>query len=280
LKLLLVSDIHYPADHRVTLRLRDIVRDGDVVVVIAGDVTASGYLHHFEKFLRLMSGARMILVVGNHDLWLSRKMIKRGYDSLDKLRRISELCRKYGARVLDTERGPLDLGGVALVGSVGWYDYSYAEGLGFSRRDFNRGTPYRGCEKGLYGRLPPCPAWHNDKVYVKLPFPDEEYVRRNVAEMERKILAAEKLGLDVYLVLHHVPRRELVKYAGDPLEDFFKAYDGSPLLGELAEKYRRIVKAVFYGHVHDPSSTPTRIDGVEYVNVYPSLRTRIIEVEV
>jgi len=280
LRLLFVSDIHYPVDYKVMHRLMEAAKDREAVIVIAGDVTAGGYLHHFEKFLRLMSQARLVLVAGNHDLWLSKKMIKKGYNSLHKLEKISQLCRKYGAKLLDTEKEPLEMGGAALVGSVGWYDYSYAQGLGYTREDFERGTPYKGCEKSLRGPLPPCPAWHNDKVYVKLPFPDEEYVRRNIAQMEKKIRAAEKKGLPVYLILHHVPRQELVKYTGNPKEDFFKAYEGSPKLGELAEKHRKTVKAVFYGHIHDPNAKPTTINGIKYINTYPSLRTQTIQIKI
>lgn len=199
---------------------------------------------------------------------------------MEKLRRLAEMCAKHGVVLLDVLEEPLDIGGVALVGSVGWYDYGYAEGLGFSREDFERGTPYRGCVKGYRGPLPPCPAWHNDKVYVKLPFSDPEFVERNVASMERRILKAEEMGLEVYLVLHHVPRREFLRYEGDRKKDFFLAYNGSDRLGELAERYNGVVRKVFFGHEHYEEAKPVTINGVEYVNVYPSLRKRIIELEV
>ena len=140
MRLLFVSDIHYPVDYKVMHRLMEAAKDREAVIVIAGDVTAGGYLHHFEKFLRLMSQARLVLVAGNHDLWLSKKMIKKGYNSLHKLEKISQLCRKYGAKLLDTEKEPLEMGGAALIGSVGWYDYSYAQGLGYAREDFERSS--------------------------------------------------------------------------------------------------------------------------------------------
>jgi len=93
------------------------------VLVLAGDIGSGSY---FGECLQLFADlpCRKALVPGNHDLWV------RPDDTRDSLQLYTEdlaaLCRQYGFHYLD--QGPLLLpeAGLALVGSINWYDYSWS----------------------------------------------------------------------------------------------------------------------------------------------------------
>src|SRR5262245_33563386 len=92
------------------------------VLILAGDV---GTETHFEDCLRLFADlpCRKALVPGNHDLWVG----ETGPDSLEMFERVlPEAAARQGFHYLDA--GPLLLpeADLALVGTVNWYDYSWA----------------------------------------------------------------------------------------------------------------------------------------------------------
>src|SRR5688500_13559233 len=109
---------------------------GDVLLVVGDTAVSDG--DALEQCLgRFRFGGPKLFVAGNHELWT------RGPDSYrvfaeDLPRRV----RAAGWHWLEGE--PLRLGGgVAIVGTVGWYDYGFAhEPLGIPRRFYeNKVSP-------------------------------------------------------------------------------------------------------------------------------------------
>src|SRR5438094_4330422 len=126
MRLAVAADLHWghgPAGDEATLGLRDfLLRDPPDVLVLGGDV---GTLQHFDECLALFADlpCRKALVPGNHDLWV-QDQDPRG-DSLEVYRHhLPTVCSLLGFHYLD--QGPLLLpeAGLALAGSINWYDYS------------------------------------------------------------------------------------------------------------------------------------------------------------
>ena len=248
MKLMLTSDVHHPQyTHRLLLSLK---REKPDILVIVGDLTAGGDVREFQKLFRLVSRYTTLwYVLGNHDLWLSRRMLRRGRNSLDKMESVRELASSYGFIDLYLE-GPQRIGDLSLIGVIGWYDYSYADS-GYRMEQFLRGSPYN-CDP--ISKLFPCPEWWNDRVWVKLPYSDPEFAEINAKQLKER-LSSQKRAI---VVMHHVPKAELLTRDG-----FYRAYHGSPLLGRALEDFRRKVLFVGYGHDHD--GREALINGVKYM---------------
>jgi len=273
-RVLVVSDLHFPGGARWVWGLLSLLGRVSVdAVVLAGDFVDSGSERALGKLLGLLRRryrGPLLAVWGNHEHYLSWSRLRGGWDSLRLLERLRGVLEEHGALVLDGA-GAVEVGGAWVVGAAGWYDYGFAP-AGFTRGDFLRCNPFgapvealRRCERR---RGPGCPPWwRNDCVYIRLPLGNEEYAAANAERLRRGLEDAPGPTL---VVLHHAPRRELLRATGDPLRDFDHAYAGSPLLGEVIEEYRGRVAAVAYGHLHEASAARTMLlGGVPYVNAYP-----------
>ena len=125
MKILITADLHYDLGRSRAaareLAARVCAAGGDAVVLV-GD-TAGARLHWWREALGFFAGfdGRKLLVPGNHCLWC-----REGEDSIDRYERVlPEVAGEFGFELLD--HAPVVLDGVALVGSVGWYDYSFRE---------------------------------------------------------------------------------------------------------------------------------------------------------
>ena len=257
MKVILLSDLHFPY---YANELNRIIGKLNGTVVIAGDITSTGGISEYERLLKILfkknKNLTLVHTLGNHDFWLSKNQMRKNINSLKKIKRFKEIAEEYNVYILDFE--PFVLGNIAFIGNVGWYDYSFAEHLNFDEALFEKGTPYRDC------CIPPCsinericPEWSNDAVFVKLPMSNKEFVR--LKRHAEEVSHADR----VYVIFHHIPRRELISYTGDRYKDFFRAYDGSDLLGKAVEELE--IDAVFYGHTHADRKRVDVINGVEYV---------------
>ncbi|GEM_PF-2283877 len=269
----ITSDLHYSklgCMRNLELFGRFLNRLGKIkpdVIVVCGDFTGCGYIEDFTRLVRIIRRASphtvQVYVFGNHDLWLSKNEMRKGLDSLEKMEKYSRKAEEAGVYILDLH-GPLKLEDVWLVGAVGWYDYSYASHLNFPYESFVKGTPYPDCEiphGNIFIPTIHCPEWWVDKVRVRIPFSDEEFLEINVKKLEKQL---SKAGRKTMLFLHHVPKRALLPYTGKPFTDFFRAYDSSEKLGAVAERFE--VEKVFFGHKVLAKSA--EINGVKYLNAH------------
>jgi len=194
-------------------------------------------------------------------------MLAKGATSTDCLQRLHRALNRHHIHVLDTD-GPLDLGPAAVVGNVGWYDYSLAP-QGYTVEDYLRCNPYKAplpalqrCEKNPTAGCPP--RWRRDCIYTRLPMTHQDYARHNAQKLDKWLTETTKPAI---VLLHHVPRHELL---ASP-EDFDAAYAGSTLLGETIRRHRDKILAVAYGHLHAGSRKRIHvIDGIPYINTYPA----------
>jgi putative phosphoesterase len=231
----LVSDLHvdYPQNMQKIPALVQALRGQEAdAFVLAGDV--SHKLEHVDAVLRQFAALPMprLFVPGNHDVWIVREGREPVRDSWDKLERLADLCRAHGFVFL--EKASARVAGFTLVGSMGWYDYSYARAdLGVSAQEYER------------------KQWKDltymDHSYARWGMPDAAVVERLLDPLQKRLKAADD---PVLFVSHHVPREDLVLRRGHASWDFFNAYMGSRRTEE-ALRAARVTRFAF-GHTHRP----------------------------
>jgi predicted phosphodiesterase len=125
MRILVTADLHYNiarSQEPARLLARQTCDEGGDALVLVGD-SAAAELGPLRQCLRLFADfpGRKFLVLGNHSLWC------RGpEDSLDRYHRVlPQTAAEEGFHLLD--ESPAVLGDLALVGSVGWYDYSFRD---------------------------------------------------------------------------------------------------------------------------------------------------------
>ncbi len=281
LRILAVSDIHYPdPDYASTLWFLQSILNKNIVdvLILGGDFLSKvtdTTIHKLFRILRKGYRGDILVVYGNHEHYLTINKLKRGIDSLSFIWELRDKLARYNVHVLDID-GPKHYDDIVVIGNVGWYDYSFAIEQ-YTINDYENCNPYgvslndlEKCVLGKYSTLHNVlcpPTWRNDCIFVKLPFTNKEYVRLNIEKLRKQI---EEVISRVVLVLHHVPRRELIRYYGDPLKDFDIAYAGSIYLGEFIREFHERIITVLYGHLHSRSIGRIAIleDNIPYINMY------------
>lgn len=260
MKLLVTADLHYDIQRsrEPTERLAEqICQHPADALVIAGD-TASQDLAILEDCLRLFDGFRgaKAMVAGNHDLWVSE-----GGDSLKRLdEELPAVCQQFGFHLLET--GPLVVGDAALVGNIGWYDYSFRdERLEIPLRFYEAKLgPGAAAGRAAYKHLVnghgdvtedmrQVTTFWMDGARVKLPLSDAQFTEQLV---DRLRMHLEQVNTDIrtiVVVLHHLPFAELVRRQGVSNWQFANAFMGSGRFGELLLECPKVSHA-FCGHSH------------------------------
>src|SRR5688572_17265285 len=123
MRLIVTADLHF--NHRVSRPLAEEViarinsAGGDVLLVVGDTSIPDG--DTLEQCLdRFKFPGPKLFIAGNHELWTT------GPDSYALFtEELPRRVRAMGWQWLETE--PFLSDGVAIVGSVGWYDYSFAQ---------------------------------------------------------------------------------------------------------------------------------------------------------
>src|SRR5438045_3918881 len=123
MRILVTADLHY--NHGKSKALAEALIDemnavpADVLLVVGDTAVSDG--DWIEQCLsRFHFGGPKLFVAGNHELWTN------GSDSYRLFReQLPARVRAIGWRWL--EGNAFVAGDVAIVGSVGWYDYSFAQ---------------------------------------------------------------------------------------------------------------------------------------------------------
>jgi len=254
------GDVHYHGARKDLERLyRNIENaciDVDAIAVV-GDLTSSGRFNHLEEVLSAIKGAAgdipVLAVPGNHDLYVLDEEVSRGINSLLKLSLFNELAERLGC--VSLMKRPFVLGDTAFVGSIAWYDYSFApDWLGLSIEDF------RAKAFGLY-------TWA-DREFIKLPMSNEDFTLMLLNKFEEDIKSIYSNVEKIIAVLHHLPFRRLVKYRLELSWDYFSTFMGSEAFGYVIRKYSDKIKLVLHGHQHDGVETGTcrEVEGIRCCN--------------
>ena len=273
MRLLVTADLHYNHPKSKALA-EDLIGQmnqagGDVLLVVGDTAVADG--DSLERCLsRIHFAGPKLFVAGNHELWTGGPDSYAVY-SEELPRRV----RGLGWHWLEAE--PFRTGDdVAVVGSVGWYDYSFARAdLGIPRRFYAHKVSPGAAERvgefqhlldpaddiGPAGR--DVVARWNDGRFVKLGRPDESFLGE-LLERLRGQLDALRATPHIIAAVHHLPFRELLPPPNRAQWDFAKAFLGSDRIGRLLLAYPN-VRHLFCGHSH--LAAEAQVGPVRAVNI-------------
>jgi Icc-related predicted phosphoesterase len=218
------------------------------LAIIAGDI---GVGVNFHKVLGYFK-TKTLVVPGNHDLYVDHYSMESEYVYE---RGLKETCKKLNIHYLDSKPYIIN-DKVAVVGVMGWYDYSFKD-LSVPATDYDY-------QRKRYGFT----IW-NDVNYVKWDYNDDSFTKYQLRKL-KKFLEKVKHIETVIVVMHFVGYKEqldcanyyknLAETTGKlHLEDirrtsntgwrFGNAFQGSDKFGKLIDKYEN-VKYVISGHQH------------------------------
>ena len=287
MKVLVTADIHFNHPRARALAVEQIAQINamqfDVLLVVGDTATADGQALEECLCCFTFTGPKLF-VAGNHELWTrqagSRELMSRV---------LPQRVTAAGWHWL--EGHPLRLGSVAFVGTIGWYDYSFAaDQLEIPRRFYEaKVSPGAAARLEEYAyllagasdveqrHLEIVARW-NDGRYVKLESSDEQFMEERLAELRRS-LAQVNGAARVIAAVHHVPHRDLLPPRRGGSWDFAWAYLGSGRIGQTLMEHGRATHIVC-GHSHFPQEC--EVDGVRLINVgsgYRQKRSVMLEVE-
>jgi predicted phosphohydrolase len=230
----------------------EIERVSPNVLVLAGDIanTLSGWDVALEAFQGLAT--MKFIVPGNHDIWIeSKRALDRDQDSAWKHNvALPATAARYGFHYLPQR--PLLVGDIWFVGSLGWYDYSLRderlEGI-VSTHEYAR---------GVFGSN----IWNDSRFAVwlkeanssnwrirKLRLSDPEIFSLMIASLQKDLEQVPSGIAKLVVTLHTSPFRRCIERK--PVPDFFDAYEGSTLLGEILGRCAaQCAVTVISGHRH------------------------------
>ena len=257
-RIAITADLHYgtrrSAGTAATQALvADLFADPPDLLVLAGDIGAG---EEFERCLDLFAklSGQKALVPGNHDIWVLWDD-PRG-DSLAVYREhLPRVAAERGFHYLDS--GPLVLPdvGLAVVGSINWYDYSWAlDRLPHYADDWQERLSSKRFVRGR----------HNDANYVRWNTNDGAFTHDVVAALAAHLTSALKWVPAALLVTHHPPFRGLNYPRKEPLDLdglLWEAFSGNRAVEVLLETNAERVPFAFCGHTHfarEANFGPTR----------------------
>ena len=234
MKILLTADLHYQEDNKedVVRFTQQINSTNADVLIIAGDVSGGIDLtvECLEQFREFNQGK--YIIAGNHDLWTESGDSFKVYSLL-----FPKLAEQCSFQSLDQK--PVILGQIGLVGTIGWYDYSFRQGdLKIPMRYYKDKS------------LPGIATW-TDKFFIHWDFTDNEFVDYTLQKLKQDIESIYAQVETIVCVLHHLPFAELLPDIEKETSAFFYAFAGSKKFGEFLLQYEKI-KYVYCGHTHRP----------------------------
>jgi 3',5'-cyclic AMP phosphodiesterase CpdA len=226
------SDLHLGITGKYQLQalVEDITAMHPDLTILAGDIGEG--LHNFVACLGLFSEVPGVVGVlaGNHDIWA-----RFGYGSKDLWEcRLPQAVR--GAGMLWLEDMVWRLDGLAVVGSLAWYDYSAANHMGHS-------PEFYAVNKTRYNA---------DGFYINWQWEDAEFAHhlgdRLVARLDQ---IEREATVRSCLVATHVPlvEEQISRRPWDKRWSVGNAYFGNLTLGRRVLQYRK-VETIISGHTH------------------------------
>ncbi|MFN3699220.1 MAG: metallophosphoesterase [Dictyoglomus sp.] len=212
----------------VKILLEKISSENADIFIFAGDISAKLWeIELFFKGLKAFSGIKVFLP-GNHDLW------REGNVSSDEkyYKKLPELCANYGFFYLP--QGFLEINGLVIVGTTGWYDYSFGSDY-YEEKIFEKGE-YKGIRwRETYWKL-------IDFNRNGMKLGNKEICELMLSQFRDNLVKVSNYK-DIIAVTHFLPFEELLS-----IKNFFSAYLGTKKLEEIILQHN--IKRVICGHEH------------------------------
>jgi hypothetical protein len=232
-KLAVTADLHLPITSSTVIA--SLAREMDAfapdALVVAGDVGESlANLRRCLDVLTSLVSCPVWVLPGNHDLWCREAPSRRLWEELLPKAVAAASCHWL-------EGTAFVLNGVAVAGTIAWYDYSAADpSVSLSTEAFARNKRY----------------FNADARFLDWPWSDPEFAALVagpfLATLDR--LEAEP-AVRQTVVVTHVPLLEcqMCRNSGNPNWAFSNAYFGNLTLGwQVVERSK--VSHVLSGHTH------------------------------
>jgi hypothetical protein len=286
MQILITADLHFNHPRSQALA-EDLIQEmnttgGDVLLLIGDTAIADG--DSLEQCLsKFKFNGPKLLVPGNHELWT------KGTDSYQLLkedfpRRVANMGWHW------LPDAPFVTTDVAIVGSLGWYDYSFAQtDLGIPQKFYERKIAPGVVEQfAEYADLIPdldhlspqtrqIAARWNDGIHVKLGRSDQEFLNELLQQLAHQ-LDALKNHPRIIAAIHCLPFAQLLPPRHSAQWDFAKAYLGSKKIGQLLLQYPNI-QNLYCGHSHFPAQA--QIQHIQAINIGSGYRSkRFVKLEV
>jgi 3',5'-cyclic AMP phosphodiesterase CpdA len=243
-RIAVTADLHWgindAGDAATRLLVADLFADPPDLLILGGDIGAG---NEFAPALALFDGldCRKALVPGNHDIWVADDD-PRGDSLAVYHEHLPGLAAAHGFHYLD--RAPLVLpdAGLTIVGSINWYDYTWADPAALAEA-FPDWEDRLRTKRFTRGR-------HNDGRFVRWQYDDRSFTGEVVAALDRHLSASAG---PVVVVTHHPPFRALTfPRSGPPTPDglLWDAFSGNRGLEEVLARHADRVPFAFCGHTH------------------------------
>ncbi len=286
-KILVTADLHYdiPRSRAPTERLAsEVCRTAADALVLLGDTAGAdtGVLSDCLGLFDAFEGAKF-LVPGNHCLWR-----RDGESSIDRYERIlPQVAGEAGFEILDHK--PIVTGGLGMVGSIGWYDYSLRQDsldipLAFYRAKISPGAA---ANRPGYARLLEehrgeltqeqlkLTALWKDGMHVEIGMSDEQFTRRLADKLARQLDDVSRRAERIAVFMHHLPFAQMVPQDRPAHFAFAAAFMGAEAFGRVLLNCPA-VRYVYCGHSHWKARI--KIGRIEAVNVGSTYRDKRLEV--
>ena len=244
MKIGLISDLHidinaaYPV---LELTAKEVETQKVDALVIAGDIseTPDQTLRAIKKLQGLCS-VPVYYVPGNHDMW-NKNCPERSTEEIDHLYREDSGCLSGKHIILEKDGQKL-----ALIGDIGWYDYTMASSA-YTEEQLNAMT--------MDGR-----TWQ-DKLFNQWTNDNQQQMERSLNLLEEQLKACGDAS--ILAVTHMLPVRDfcVTETPGGLKWGFFNAFLGSTAIEALYRRYS--VKYAVCGHVHFRSQVER--EGIRYI---------------
>lgn len=231
MKIGVISDLHIDRYNTEEIKQKDfsltlaneVSRHALDLLIIPGDIANDHIVaQYFIQEVEQLTGIKILFVPGNHDFWNFGHDDKTTWDIYRYFRRQKEslIGKPY---IINDEW--------AIVGSPGWYDYSFASKRftydELEKREFSGGT------------------WQ-DKVRLNWNMSDQE-VSKYFAEVTKKDLETVK-DKKIILVTHVPTHKRFRVPMPHRIFDYYNAFIGTSDFDEFYEEYD--IRYSIMGHIH------------------------------
>lgn len=279
MRVLATADIHYNHPRSRQLALEQIEQINAMafdVLLLAGDTAPADDGALDECLRRFTFTGPKLFVAGNHELW-TRSADSHELFTHDLPKRVADAGWHW------LEGQPYRHNSVAFVGTIGWYDYSFApQQLAIPRRFYEaKVSPGAAARLEEHEHLVAGHAdvqehhleivarW-NDGKHVKLHRADELFLEQRLEELARSLEQVRDAS-HVIAAVHHVPHAALLPPRRGGSWDFAWAYLGSGRIGDLLLKHAN-VSHVLCGHSHFPLCH--QVNGTTFINIGSGYRQK------
>lgn len=233
-KIVITSDLHLGITTTAELNtlVSTIATEQPDLTVLAGDI-AEG-LPNFVRCMKLFAQlpGEVAVLAGNHDVWARANFASQALWE----RHLPEAVRVAGMLWLEETVWRRD--GVAVVGSLVWYDYSAVDPT------LPAHPPEVFVERKRF--------YNADAKFVHWPWSDQEFAAKLGDALCERLRGLEAdAGVRDVVVVSHVPlvEEQMCRAPHDPAWGFSNAYFGNLTLGERVLAMRK-VRAIVSGHTH------------------------------